>query len=61
MASYQLNCVSDHRIFRCEEFDAADDEQAIRKALDLRGVTAAELWCGGRRVTCFEQMVRQPA
>ncbi len=61
MANYQLNCVSDGRIFRCEEFDAASDEQAIRTALDLRGVTAAELWCGSRRVSKFEQMVREPA
>jgi hypothetical protein len=61
MAYYQLNCVSDGHIFRCEEFHAASDEQAISQALDLRGVTAAELWCGTRKVSVFEQMVRQPA
>ena len=61
MAHYQLNCLSDGRIFRCEEFDAASDRDAIAKALDVRGVTAAELWCGKRKVSIFEQMVRQPA
>jgi hypothetical protein len=61
MAHYQLNCLSDGRIFRCEDFESATDEQAIRQALDLRGVTAAELWCGRRKVSSFEQMVRQPA
>ncbi len=61
MAHYQLNCLSDGRIFRCEDFEAASDQQAIQTALALRGVTAAELWCGTRRVSNFEQMVRQPA
>ncbi len=61
MAFYQLNCVSDGRIFRCEDFEATSDEQAVRRALDLRGVTAAELWCGERKVRTFEQMVGQPA
>ena len=61
MAYYQLNCLSDRRIFRCEEFEAGTDEAAIRQALELRGVTAAELWCGGRKVSSFEQMVREPA
>ncbi len=61
MACYQLNCLSDGRIFRCEDFEAASDDQAIRTALDLRGVTAAELWCGERKVSTFQQMVREPA
>ena len=61
MAHYELNCLSDGRIFRCEDFDAPTDEQAIRQALELRGATAAELWCGQRKVSTFSQMAREPA
>lgn len=61
MAFYQLNCLSDGRIFRCEAFEAASDEVAIRRSLEMRGRTAAELWCGQRKVSTFEQMVGEPA
>ena len=54
MAHYRLYCIgSDGRFFRCEEIQAADDADAIRQSLALRGAYAAELWCGDRMVTAF--------
>ena len=55
MPHYRLYCMSDGRIFRCEEFDADNDAGAIRKARELRGRTAAELWMDTRKVLRFEQ------
>ena len=56
MAHYQLNCLSDGVIFRCEDFEAEHDDEAVRHALHLRSRTAAELWCGVRMVRRFGQM-----
>src|SRR5689334_9593241 len=36
-----------------EEFEAADDEEALRVAEALPGSQARELWCGKRKVRHF--------
>lgn len=54
MAHYRLYCIDGSgRFFRCEEFSAAGDDEAIVESRERRGASAAELWSGARMVTAF--------
>jgi hypothetical protein len=53
MAAYILYCMDGPKLERCERFDADSDEDGIAEAVRLRGKSAAELWCGSRRVRVF--------
>ena len=53
---YILYCMSGHKLIRCERFLAVDDVAASRKAIRLQGPSAAELWCGGRKVRTFDSL-----
>jgi hypothetical protein len=54
MVHYRLFCIDpEGRFFRCEEIEAADDGEAARLSVALRGAHAAELWTGARIVTSF--------
>jgi hypothetical protein len=52
---YRLYCInSAGGFFRCEDFNADTDEQAIELADELRGNGAAELWQQTRKVHFFK-------
>lgn len=54
MPYYRLYCVSSRgSFFRCHDYDAADDVEAIAKARELELEMAAELWTGTRLVKLF--------
>lgn len=55
MAEYLLYCLDGPKLVRCESFDADSEEAAIAEALRRQGDSAAELWCGPRRVKVFAQ------
>lgn len=62
MPHYRLYCIDPAgRFFSCDEIDAADDQAASRRALELRGDHAAELWSGARHVTTFRAAARSVA
>jgi len=44
---------ADGRFIGFEEYDAADDVEAVRLAERFRGSRPLELWCGKRRVRSF--------
>ena len=51
MAEYRLYCLDrDGHIRRRHEIDAADDAAAIAAARAIAAESAAELWCGTRKV-----------
>ena len=54
MLDYRLYSIDQEgRFFRCEEFQALGDNDAIDAAKSLKGAPAAELWSGARMVTSF--------
>ena len=54
LAHYRLYYVGESgHFFRCEEFEAADDQAAIAWSVALRRDHPAELWCGARMVAGF--------
>jgi hypothetical protein len=55
MAYYRLYLLSgpDGRFVGFEEFDAADDLEAVRLAAAHCGPQPLELWCGKRKVKSF--------
>ena len=56
MAHYRLYCVDSRgHFFRCEEFEAEGDEEAVGRSAELRGGFAAELWSGKRMVKVFQR------
>jgi hypothetical protein len=56
MLHYRLYCIDSRgHFFRCEEFAADGDEEAISLSAELRGRHAAELWSGKRIVKAFDQ------
>jgi hypothetical protein len=50
MRYYRLYFLKGSHFYRFEDFDAADDVDAVRRAAVKAGSEAAELWCGARRV-----------
>jgi hypothetical protein len=42
------------------EFEARDDARAVARAADWRELDAMELWCGRRRVKCWEAFALAP-
>ncbi len=57
MAYYRLYLLSSPggRFVGFEEYDAADDVEAVRMAEDHPGPQARELWCGKRKVRAFPE------
>jgi len=54
MAHYRLYCIDGSgRFFRCDEFSAANDDEAVLESKERRGGSAAELWSGARMVAAF--------
>lgn len=55
MAYYRLYLLgsTEGRFIGFEEFDAADDVEAIKRAEPHVGAHPLELWCGKRRVKFF--------
>jgi hypothetical protein len=47
---YRLYLMRGDRIRDAIEIHATDDESALQKARQSKGVLPAELWCRGRRV-----------
>ena len=44
MRIYRLDVLSEGRVFRCEDIEAADDAAAVEQAHQLRGLAPARLW-----------------
>ena len=56
MPYYRLYCIDGRgHFFRCEEFEAEADEEAVGRSEELRNGAAAELWSGKRMVKAFER------
>ena len=50
---YRLYLLRGDRIRDAIEIHAANDEAALAKAEQRKGILPAELWCRGRRVATF--------
>jgi hypothetical protein len=55
VAYYRLYHVRRGRFARSNELDADDDVAAVRQARTLVEDDPAELWCGGRKVSTFNE------
>lgn len=53
MAEYILYCLDGPQLTRCEHFKAESDDDAIAESVRRQGMSAAELWCGSRKVKTF--------
>lgn len=54
MPYYRLYQVRKDHFAGVDEFDAVDDDTAMRHAESLDGTGAAELWCGKRKIKAFK-------
>jgi hypothetical protein len=60
MAYYRLYFMRAGHIYRCRDFLADGDPEALGIADSFAGPDPMELWCGSRRVRSFEAMAASP-
>ena len=53
MPYYRLYHVRNDHFAGVDDFEAEDDVRAVRHAGTLNGTSAAELWCGPRKIKTF--------
>ena len=61
MAYYRLCCRRNGQYLCFDEFQAVDDIQAASLARAFVGGNSGDLWCGKRRVTLFDAVMKDAA